>query len=257
MRRVVDVWSPAIGAAGAVIALRPLGSSGAGLPLRARAGPRLRDQRHGRRGRRRCSTPGGSSSTASTLRRARPGPTAASRSRSGPGGTARTSRGSSTRSCRSSTTTAAAPPASLTLGARWAPTTRSTSRSAAPTCSRWRCASPATTTRPVARLGRAGRRALLQQPDGVRRPTSTATTWTGCARRCPSAARLRAGHVGGHHRRADSHPQMAGLLAEKGIPHELDLWGHDVPHDWPSWRRQLAHHLPRSADRRRGGRPSD
>jgi esterase/lipase superfamily enzyme len=38
---------------------------------------------------------------------------------------------------------------------------------------------------------------------------------------------------------------MAGLLAGKGIRHELDLWGHDVPHDWPSWRRQLAHHLPR------------
>jgi esterase/lipase superfamily enzyme len=39
--------------------------------------------------------------------------------------------------------------------------------------------------------------------------------------------------------------RMAGLLAEKGIPHQLDLWGHDVPHDWPSWRRQFAHHLPR------------
>jgi esterase/lipase superfamily enzyme len=39
--------------------------------------------------------------------------------------------------------------------------------------------------------------------------------------------------------------RMAGLLAGKGIRHELDLWGHDVPHDWPSWRSQLAHHLPR------------
>jgi esterase/lipase superfamily enzyme len=35
------------------------------------------------------------------------------------------------------------------------------------------------------------------------------------------------------------------LLSEKGIRHETDLWGHDVPHDWPSWRAQLAHHLPR------------
>ena len=43
----------------------------------------------------------------------------------------------------------------------------------------------------------------------------------------------------------ESTRSFAGLLAEKGIPHELDLWGHDVPHDWPSWRRQLAHHLPR------------
>jgi esterase/lipase superfamily enzyme len=38
---------------------------------------------------------------------------------------------------------------------------------------------------------------------------------------------------------------MAGLLASKGIRCELDVWGHDVPHDWPSWRAQLAHHLPR------------
>ncbi len=38
---------------------------------------------------------------------------------------------------------------------------------------------------------------------------------------------------------------LAGLLTERGIPHELDLWGHDVAHDWPWWRRQLAHQLPR------------
>ena len=43
----------------------------------------------------------------------------------------------------------------------------------------------------------------------------------------------------------ESSKQFAALLAGKGIPHELDLWGHDVPHDWPSWRAQLAHHLPR------------
>ncbi len=43
----------------------------------------------------------------------------------------------------------------------------------------------------------------------------------------------------------ESTKRMAGLLADKGIRHELDLWGYDVPHDWPSWRRQLAHHLPR------------
>jgi esterase/lipase superfamily enzyme len=35
------------------------------------------------------------------------------------------------------------------------------------------------------------------------------------------------------------------LLHEKGVPHHLDLWGHDVAHDWPWWRAQLAHHLPR------------
>jgi esterase/lipase superfamily enzyme len=39
--------------------------------------------------------------------------------------------------------------------------------------------------------------------------------------------------------------QFAALLAEKQIRHELDLWGYDVPHDWPSWRAQFAHHMPR------------
>jgi esterase/lipase superfamily enzyme len=43
----------------------------------------------------------------------------------------------------------------------------------------------------------------------------------------------------------ESTRHMAGLLADRGIRHELDLWGHDVPHDWPSWRAQFAHHLPR------------
>jgi esterase/lipase superfamily enzyme len=38
---------------------------------------------------------------------------------------------------------------------------------------------------------------------------------------------------------------FAGRLAEKGIRHDLDVWGHDIPHDWPSWRAQLRHHLPR------------
>jgi esterase/lipase superfamily enzyme len=38
---------------------------------------------------------------------------------------------------------------------------------------------------------------------------------------------------------------LAERLAEKGIRHELDLSGHDVAHDWPWWRAQIAHHLPR------------
>ncbi|MGH3102570.1 MAG: esterase family protein [Gaiellaceae bacterium] len=43
----------------------------------------------------------------------------------------------------------------------------------------------------------------------------------------------------------ESTKQFGQLLGSKGIRHEVDLWGHDVPHDWPSWRAQLAHHLPR------------
>lgn len=38
---------------------------------------------------------------------------------------------------------------------------------------------------------------------------------------------------------------LAGALAAKSIPHELDLWGHDVSHDWGWWKRQAQHHLGR------------
>jgi esterase/lipase superfamily enzyme len=43
----------------------------------------------------------------------------------------------------------------------------------------------------------------------------------------------------------DSTRRFAAQLGEKGIRHELDVWGHDAPHDWPAWRAQIAHHLPR------------
>jgi esterase/lipase superfamily enzyme len=37
--------------------------------------------------------------------------------------------------------------------------------------------------------------------------------------------------------------QFSGLLNHKGIPHELDVWGHDMPHDWPTWRAMLPHYM--------------
>jgi esterase/lipase superfamily enzyme len=38
---------------------------------------------------------------------------------------------------------------------------------------------------------------------------------------------------------------FATLCASKRLRVECDIWGHDVMHDWPAWRAQLAHHLPR------------
>ena len=35
------------------------------------------------------------------------------------------------------------------------------------------------------------------------------------------------------------------LLDRKGIPHVFDLWGHDVNHDWPWWRKMLPFYLER------------
>ena len=37
--------------------------------------------------------------------------------------------------------------------------------------------------------------------------------------------------------------QLGRILDAKGIPHVVDLWGHDQPHDWPTWRAMLSHVL--------------
>lgn len=37
----------------------------------------------------------------------------------------------------------------------------------------------------------------------------------------------------------DASRQLARILGEKGIPHNLEIWGHDVNHDWPWWRKML------------------
>ena len=36
---------------------------------------------------------------------------------------------------------------------------------------------------------------------------------------------------------------MARALWDKGIACELDVWGEDTPHDWPSWQRMAVKHL--------------
>lgn len=37
--------------------------------------------------------------------------------------------------------------------------------------------------------------------------------------------------------------QLSDILKGKAIPHTLDLWGADVNHDWPWWRKMLPHVL--------------
>jgi len=37
--------------------------------------------------------------------------------------------------------------------------------------------------------------------------------------------------------------QLAALFQSKGIPHRLDLWGHDVDHAWAWWKRQALFHM--------------
>ena len=36
---------------------------------------------------------------------------------------------------------------------------------------------------------------------------------------------------------------FSGVLGSKGIPHELDIWGPEWKHDWPTWRAMLPAYL--------------
>ncbi|MCC6287185.1 MAG: esterase family protein [Chitinophagaceae bacterium] len=37
--------------------------------------------------------------------------------------------------------------------------------------------------------------------------------------------------------------RFSEVLWNKGIWHELDIWGEDVTHDWPTWRKMLPHFI--------------
>jgi esterase/lipase superfamily enzyme len=37
--------------------------------------------------------------------------------------------------------------------------------------------------------------------------------------------------------------QLSDILHSKGIPHWLDVWGHDVNHDWPWWRQAMPYYF--------------
>lgn len=41
----------------------------------------------------------------------------------------------------------------------------------------------------------------------------------------------------------EANRKFSGVLHSKGIPHELDVWGEDITHDWPTWRKMLPHFL--------------
>ena len=41
----------------------------------------------------------------------------------------------------------------------------------------------------------------------------------------------------------DASRRLSDVLSKKSIPHVLDLWGHDVNHDWPWWRKMLPHYV--------------
>ena len=58
----------------------------------------------------------------------------------------------------------------------------------------------------------------------------------------------RSGHLhifsgSGPYEAPDAARSFAGILYNKGIPYELDIWGSEWMHDWDTWRTVLPHYL--------------
>jgi esterase/lipase superfamily enzyme len=47
----------------------------------------------------------------------------------------------------------------------------------------------------------------------------------------------------GEYEAPDAGREFAGVLYNKGINYELDVWGTEWKHDWPTWRAMLPHYL--------------
>ena len=49
----------------------------------------------------------------------------------------------------------------------------------------------------------------------------------------------------GNYEAPERSQHLSDILKAKNIPHQLDLWGADVDHDWPWWRKMLPYTLDR------------
>ena len=47
----------------------------------------------------------------------------------------------------------------------------------------------------------------------------------------------------GNYEDPDASRKLSKILETKHIAHELDIWGHDITHDWPTWRAMLPYVL--------------
>jgi esterase/lipase superfamily enzyme len=61
-------------------------------------------------------------------------------------------------------------------------------------------------------------------------------------------SRIRAGKIiiatgSGAYEDPEANRRFSGVLNDKGIPHELDVWGEDITHDWPTWRKMLPYFI--------------
>jgi esterase/lipase superfamily enzyme len=61
-------------------------------------------------------------------------------------------------------------------------------------------------------------------------------------------SRIRSGKIiiatgSGAYEDPEANRRFSGVLNNKGIGHELDVWGEDITHDWPTWRKMLPYFI--------------
>jgi esterase/lipase superfamily enzyme len=47
----------------------------------------------------------------------------------------------------------------------------------------------------------------------------------------------------GNHEDPAANQRFADVLNSKSIPHRLEIWGQDIHHDWPTWKKMLPYFL--------------
>ena len=47
----------------------------------------------------------------------------------------------------------------------------------------------------------------------------------------------------GEHEDPNANRRFSEVLNSKSIPHELEIWGNDINHDWPTWRKMLPYFI--------------
>lgn len=47
----------------------------------------------------------------------------------------------------------------------------------------------------------------------------------------------------GSHEVPEANRRFSGVLHSKSIPHDLEIWAHDIHHDWPTWRKMLPYFI--------------
>jgi esterase/lipase superfamily enzyme len=47
----------------------------------------------------------------------------------------------------------------------------------------------------------------------------------------------------GNHEDPDANRRFSEVLNSKSIQHDLEIWGNDIHHDWPTWKKMLPYFI--------------